>query len=106
MLNKALQKALERGTTRTTHDHHIIARRDDRADEARTIWLSYGLNINDQRNLVKISVYLHYYVHTTAYFEAINAIVKIADKHGKSGVLKAVKFIKSLLATISYISKI
>ena len=60
-----------------------------------------GFSINDKRNLVSINYNLHKHLHTDAYHTAVGIIISRAYK--KAGVLKAIKLMKSILATASYL---
>ncbi len=97
-----VKKAFAARQQRTMARHHIIAKSAWRAAPARKIWVNrMGMSINDSRNIAVINQTLHYYVHTTAYYAAVNTLVTLGYKKGKSTVLKTVKLIQSILVALS-----
>lgn len=82
-LQKALTEAASKANTRNykhpTNNHHIVAQNAPRAVPAKTQYLNVWKNgINHSRNLVTIKTSLHVHLHTTPYYDSVNAIIAIA----------------------------
>lgn len=74
--------ANHRESTRTSnHVHHIVARTHQRAQSARNIYFLYWNSIDNIINLVSLRSSFHSRLHTNAYFDAVNAILRTANNN-------------------------
>ena len=58
--------------------HHIVAKKSYKAAYARSILFMVGIDINDNRNLVDIKDYVHFFMHTSAYYSMVNSTIWMA----------------------------
>ena len=56
--------------------HHIVARTDSRAEEARIVLRTYKIDINSPLNLVSLPVKYHKYMNTREYHDYVNYVMK------------------------------
>ena len=98
-INNTLDRAKNKIKTNKTNNHHIIAKADSRANQARSIWVKkLKLSINDPLNLVALNQNFHQSLHTKIYYTAVNIIISNAYRsRGKDGVLKAMAVIRTML---------
>ena len=104
--------ALANSRTRTTrHNHHIIARAHASAAPARNIyghyWRPLPSSLDHSRNIVSIRQSIHSRMHSTAYFNAVNGIIRVANGgDGMTGrsvqVNGALSMIATFLAALSF----
>ena len=99
-VSNALSKALNRAPDTARADHHMVARVHPEADPARVVLRSVGIDKNSRINIVSVKKNLHVHLHTTAYFRAVNNIMKPAmgNRHKVEGALA---FIRKILTTAS-----
>lgn len=84
--------------------HHIVAKADPRANEARTYCQNVGINVViEPHNLVPIKSRLHRKLHTNAYYDSVNAIIKV-NRGSKIKIYAAMDGIKAFLVMINGIS--
>ena len=92
----SIAKAIKRTPNKNTANHHIVARREPQAKNARDVLYSVHLNVDNGINLVRIKQNLHYHLHTELYFSAVNAIMKPA-MNSYSKTVSALNFIRSII---------
>ena len=71
--------------------HHIVARKDRRAERSRQILDEVGIGINDKINLVDVNNSFHRVMHTNVYYAILNLTISLgyysAGKEGVEAVL-------------------
>ena len=74
--------------------HHIVAKADPRAAEARQILRDVGIEpMTDPRNLVQLPQKYHASLHTTAYYNYVNARLRAVagNKEGVEATLDSLR---------------
>jgi RHS repeat-associated protein len=66
--------------------HHIVARTARLAAFGRLVLENVDIGINDSRNLADVSTPFHWFVHTAAYYLAVNALLDYADPRARQGI--------------------
>ena len=75
-------------------NHHIVARKDSRAETSRKILILSGIGINDDINIVAVNKSYHKSLHTDAYYYVLNtSMVSAYILSGRTGVKKFYMFI-------------
>lgn len=100
-LTNVVKKALSRPRVSGTAKHHIIARSHYKANYARGVWVGYGFNLNSGVNIVKINTRFHYHLHTYAYYESVEAFIRVGNVFRKWGVFATVCIIHAALKAVS-----
>ena len=77
-IEEAFEKAKSKVKSNTYAKHHIVAKAAPLAQYGRDCLAKVKININDSINLVSIKQNLHYFVHTSAYYLAVNALLRPA----------------------------
>ncbi len=92
---------LERNLTEATgvvkgrfeSSHHVVAVKDNRAEEARNILHNAGMSVNDPNNGLFVNTPYHRKMHTRAYYDAVNTALRGAstyqDVAARLSVIKA-----------------
>lgn len=86
-----------------TNSHHIVAKQAAKAEPARVVLWSVGINpTTDMRNRVDLKERFHQKLHTTAYYNAVNAVLK--PFNGNETMVTNVLFVlKTLLSAINLV---
>ena len=79
----AKEKADERGRSKKTNNHHIVAKRDTRAKRSRELLYASDIGINDPVNLVAMNQTVHWYIHTTLYHKSVEIYLQNAWNSGR-----------------------
>jgi RHS repeat-associated protein len=88
-VDSSLSKAQAKSTTRDMNEHHIVAQTARLAQPSRDILGDAGMDVNSEYNRVYLNKNLHQYLHTTAYYIAVNMIMEGAvEAAKKSGNLR------------------
>ena len=89
----ASDKAIRRLQNTKTANHHIVAKRASKAAIARYCLHKVDIGIEAVINKVNIKQNLHYHLHTTTYYVAINTLVMQAygSKENTSNILRGIK---------------
>ncbi len=74
-ISEALDKAKKERRQKGYDIHHIVAKKDERAELSREILESCKIAINSPYNLVKVSKTLHWYLHTSGYHAAVSMLL-------------------------------
>ncbi len=90
--------------SKTTHKHHIIAKKALRAAVARLVYvLSCKKDINDPENIANVNSAVHMHMHTNAYYATINLLISGAyTANGVYGVENMLSIIKEMLENVSF----
>jgi RHS repeat-associated protein len=89
-VKKAKAKAKAKGKTPKTALHHIVAKGDRRAVGSRELLSDVGIGINNPMNLVRLNMFFHQFLHTSAYHLGVYGVLKTGNRIG--GKLKNAGF--------------
>ena len=70
-IERAGDKADERGRNNKTNKHHIVAKAAVGATGSRYILYKCGIGINEDCNIAVVNETVHWYIHTTIYHKAV-----------------------------------
>ena len=102
VIDVALDKAQTRVKNNNFANHHIVAQTAKDAKPARDVLESprTGLNVNCPVNIVRIRQNLHFHLHTTAYYTAVNALI-LSAQWSRQAVVMQLDFIRAVLLAAS-----
>jgi hypothetical protein len=80
--------------------HHIVAQGAWQAQPARDILATVNIGINSSYNTIVVPNSLHYYIHTTQYYAAVNDAVGAAYDGGAGGPVAARRRVIGVLESI------
>lgn len=84
------------------HVHHIVAKTDHRAEEARRILQSAGIEpLTDARNLVILKARFHLKLHTSLYHTVCNSTFSAVKSKGNAAIANTLLTMKIILSLIN-----
>ena len=99
-IDTAVKKARTKIKNNIYHIHHIVAQTAVAATSSRIILYGVGISVHSTHNLAAIKANLHQFLHTSAYYGAVNAFLSPARGSYQKVVL-ALNTIRTLLLVAS-----
>ena len=94
-VKKSIKRSRKDKKNKKRHTHHIVAKRDHRAELSRDVLEWAKISVENKHNKVKLKQHFHSRLHRNSYFIGVDAVMKATKEYGKS-VIKSAKRIKTL----------